>query len=56
MGTSVTQYPYGITSPSYVEIGHKVEFSSSNFPYKVELSRLNLYPSSVSTTSSKVCE
>lgn len=55
MGTSVTQYPYGITSPSYVEFGHKVEFSSSNFPYKVELSRLNLYPSSVSTTSSKVC-
>ncbi|KAJ6924707.1 1-deoxy-D-xylulose-5-phosphate synthase [Populus alba x Populus x berolinensis] len=55
MGTSVIQYPYGITSSSYVEFGHKVEFSSSNFPYKVELSRLNLYPSSVSTTNSKVC-
>ncbi|KAJ6697891.1 1-D-DEOXYXYLULOSE 5-PHOSPHATE SYNTHASE-LIKE PROTEIN [Salix purpurea] len=55
MATSATQCPYGIASHSYVEFGHKLEFSSSNFPSKVELPGLNLYPSSVSTINSKVC-
>ncbi|KAJ6957218.1 1-deoxy-D-xylulose-5-phosphate synthase [Populus alba x Populus x berolinensis] len=55
MGTAITQYPYGITSQSFVKFGRKLEISSSNSQYKVETSRFNLYPSSVSTTNSKVC-
>ncbi|KAI5556323.1 hypothetical protein BDE02_18G026700 [Populus trichocarpa] len=55
MSTAITQYPYGITSHSFVKFGHKLEISSSNSHYKVEISRFNLSPSSVSTTDSKVC-
>ncbi|PNS92424.2 hypothetical protein POPTR_018G031800v4 [Populus trichocarpa] len=55
MGTAIAQYPYGITSHSFVKFGHKLEISSSNCHYKVDISRFNLYPSSVSTTDSKVC-
>ena len=56
MGTAIAQYPYGITSHSFVKFGHKLEILSSNSHFKVEISRYNLYPSSVSTTNSKVCD
>ncbi|XP_058002049.1 probable 1-deoxy-D-xylulose-5-phosphate synthase, chloroplastic isoform X3 [Hevea brasiliensis] len=40
MGTATTQYPYGITAHSYGNFGHKLDISSSKFPYKVGFSRI----------------
>ncbi|KAF9662163.1 hypothetical protein SADUNF_Sadunf18G0024700 [Salix dunnii] len=54
MGTAIAQYPYGITSLFHVKFDHRLEISSSSFHYNLEISRFNLYPSSVSTTNSKV--
>ncbi|KAF2303878.1 hypothetical protein GH714_024054 [Hevea brasiliensis] len=53
MGTAATQYPYGITAHSCGKFGHKLDTSSSKFPYKVGFSRINLYQRSASITNSK---
>lgn len=57
MGTASAGYPSGITSHYRGKFGafpQKVEFIGSNFPLHVEFPRSNLYPRSVSTTTSKV--
>lgn len=56
MGTASAVCPSGITSHYRGKFGafpQKVEFIGSNFPLHVEFPRSKLYPSSVSTTTSK---
>lgn len=58
MGTASAGCPFGITSHSYKKtsaLPHRMDCASSGFPLNVEVSRINIYPSSGSTTNSKVC-
>lgn len=56
MGTACAQYPFEVTAhfQEKCRVLHpKTKFSSFNFPPKLDSSRMNLYPCSSSTTSSK---
>lgn len=56
MGTASAGYPFGITAHSHGKVGalpHRVDCSSSSFPLNVEVSRINLYPCSGSSITSK---
>ncbi|GAV70548.1 Transket_pyr domain-containing protein/Transketolase_C domain-containing protein/DXP_synthase_N domain-containing protein [Cephalotus follicularis] len=57
MGTAASaaaaQYPYGISCLSKGKVGLNLELSSSDFPHKVEFSRISLYPCSGFSSSSK---
>ncbi|XP_059460500.1 1-deoxy-D-xylulose-5-phosphate synthase 1, chloroplastic isoform X1 [Corylus avellana] len=56
MGTASAGYPFGITAHSHGKVGalpRRVDCSSSSFPLNVELSRINLYPCSGSSITSK---
>lgn len=57
MGTAYAGYPFGVLGHSHGKLGnlpHKIELFGYCFPLHVETSRINLYPSSASTTTSKV--
>ncbi|KAF5456694.1 hypothetical protein F2P56_026142 [Juglans regia] len=56
MGTASAGCPFGITSHSYKKtsaLPHRMDCASSGFPLNVQVSRINIYPSSGSSITSK---
>nr|AKP20999.1 1-deoxy-D-xylulose 5-phosphate synthase 3 [Tripterygium wilfordii] len=53
MGTVGIQCSHGITSRFHGNFGQEIQFSCRNFPSKVELSRIELYPHGPSATAFK---
>ncbi|OMO97038.1 hypothetical protein CCACVL1_04691 [Corchorus capsularis] len=46
MGTAPTQCPSGIAANFHIKFSNRVEFSTSNFPSTLNVSKLNCHPSS----------
>ncbi|XVE71640.1 hypothetical protein DITRI_Ditri10aG0167500 [Diplodiscus trichospermus] len=46
MGTAPTQCPSGIAANFYFKLSNRIEFSSSNFPSTLDISKINCHPNS----------